>query len=53
MIQTEKRYWRNGYQVRGGWFKTLALSLFCYGVIINNTKNTGVYEINFYKLTNY
>lgn len=34
MIETEKRYWVNGYQIRGGWFKTYTFSLFGYGVLI-------------------
>lgn len=35
MKTTEKRYWVNGHQVRGGWFHTLNMSLFYYGVMVS------------------
>ena len=54
MNTTEKIHWLNGYQVRGGWFKTLALSfanigiLFCWG---NKLQKQGFYKsLQFYKL---
>jgi hypothetical protein len=54
MNTTEKIYWSNGYQIRGGWFKTLALSfanigiLFCWG---NKPQKQGFYKsLQFYKL---
>lgn len=50
MIKTQNKHWRNGYQVRGGWFKTWAFSFLSYGVIINNTKEKGRYWVTFYKL---
>lgn len=35
MKKTEKRHWVNGYQVRGGWHKTLSLSSFNYAVMFS------------------
>jgi len=36
MIITSKRHWQNGYQVRGGWHKTLALSIGRLAVMFSN-----------------
>lgn len=32
IFKTEKKHWVNGHQVRGGWFHTLNISLFGYGL---------------------
>lgn len=46
MTHTEKRHWENGYQIRGGWFKTWTFSFGNIGVMISN----GDKLIQFYKL---
>lgn len=55
MIKTEKRHWKNGYQVRGNWHKTLAFSLFNVAVMfIWGTRpqdQKKIREIKFYQLT--
>lgn len=38
MTHTEKKYWENGYQIRGGWFKTWAFSFGDIGIMITNGK---------------
>lgn len=35
MKTTEKKYWRNGYQLRGGWFHTLNISLLNIGIMFS------------------
>jgi len=35
MRKTEKNYWVNGHQVRGGWFHTFNVSLFGFGLMIS------------------
>lgn len=57
MKKTLKKHWVNGYQVRGGWHKTLTLSLLSYAVMFswgnNQTKlkyNPNRLLIEFYKL---
>jgi len=35
MKTTQKKHWQNGYQVRGGWYKTIALSLFNYAIMFS------------------
>jgi hypothetical protein len=54
MQKTEKRYWKNGFRKYGGWFNTLTLSLFNFGIMFiwgvkPNTKEK-VREIKTYKL---
>ena len=50
MNKTEKKHWQNGYQVRGGWHKTLALSLWNYAIMIAWGSKMEQVEIIFYKL---
>jgi hypothetical protein len=54
MKKTEKRYWVNGHQVRGGWFHTFNFQIFNIGIMIDwkkksvgFTKKTNIY---FFKL---
>lgn len=47
MTQTEKKHWQNGYQIRGGWHKTYALSIGSIGIILCNCRPF----ISIYKLT--
>lgn len=49
MRKTEKKYWENGYSIRGGHFKQFAFSFLSLGVIIYWGKNQ-LCGINFYKL---
>jgi hypothetical protein len=51
MITTEKKYWQNGYQIRGGHFKSLALSFLNLAIMFCWTKKErGIITISFYKL---
>lgn len=47
MIKTEKKYWVNGHQVRGGWFHTYTISLWNYGLLVSWGKKV---EWSWYKL---
>jgi len=53
MEKTEKKYWVNGHQVRGGFFHTFNFSIFNIGMMISYgcaiCKN-GTIHLNFYKL---
>lgn len=49
MIKTEKKYWVNGYQIRGGWFKTLNLSILSYGVMFSWGKKGITNRIKLFK----
>lgn len=46
MRKTEKKYWANGYSIRGKWFKQWAYSFLNIGIIVSNRKQF----IHFYKL---
>ena len=35
MKTTTKKHWKNGHQIRGGWFHTINLSLGNYGIMIS------------------
>ena len=49
MIKTEKKHWVNGYQIRGGYFKTFNLSIFNRGVMFSYPVAKKI-EVRFYKL---
>jgi len=50
MIKTEKKYWVNAYQVRGGGkHKTFTISILNIGIMFILYKN--IPSIEFYKLT--
>jgi hypothetical protein len=54
MIITEKKYWRNGFDIHGQNFKSFALSLFCWGLIVSwgsVMEKKVKTSIHFYKLT--
>lgn len=38
MQYTQKKHWSNGYQVRGGWFKTYTFRIFNLGIMVSNGK---------------
>lgn len=38
MYETEKKYWKNGFQVRGKNFYTITLSIFNLGIMLSGTK---------------
>lgn len=54
MTITEKAHWVNGYQIRGGWFKTFTFLIFNLGVLIywgSKPNNQGFIKgLQFYKL---
>ena len=49
MKTTEKKHWVNGYQIRGGYFKTLNLSVLNYGLMFSYPIFNKL-KVKFYKL---
>ncbi len=49
MISTEKKHWVNDHQIRGGWYHTLTLSAFSYGVLFAWGSRDAI-SLTFYKL---
>ena len=54
MKTTEKKYWKNGRQKRGGYFNTFNFSIFNLGVMFTwiIDKEPKRIEIDFFKLIN-
>lgn len=53
MIKTEKKYWSNGWSLRGGFYNAYALNIFNLGIIIywSSQKDRKVKQhLYFYKL---
>ena len=51
MIKTEKKHWVNGYQIRGGYFKTYTFNIKSLGVMFCiNGHNIFKSWLSFYKL---
>ena len=51
MEKTEKKYWVNGHQVRGGYFHSFTMSLFFIGIMLSYNSKTKNTYLSFYKLT--
>lgn len=50
MKTTTKKHWQNGHQLRGGWFHTLNLSAFNYGVMLTWGTLPNTLTIQLFKL---
>ena len=50
MKKTEKKYWLNGYHVRGKNFRTIAMNIGNIGIMLYG--NGLLVKISFYKLIN-
>ena len=56
MKKTERKHWQNGHQVRGGWFHTVNLSCYFFGVMLswgelpNGYRNNDALEIEIFRL---
>ena len=45
MREGQRKYWQNGFQVRGGYFWTLAFRLGKYGIMLYHPMCVDVYRL--------
>lgn len=50
MKKTEKKYWQNGYSIRGEHFHQIGLSLFNYAILVSWSIKTKSLYLTQYKL---
>ena len=46
MREEQKKYWLNGWQVRGGYFWTLAFNIGKYGIMLYYPGKISVYRLS-------
>ncbi len=46
MKESSKKHWHNGFQVRGGYFWTLAFRIGRYGIMLYYPLRIAVYKLN-------
>jgi len=46
MKEGQKKHWQNGFQIRGGYFWTLAFRLGKYGVMLYYPGKIDIYRLN-------
>ena len=46
MQETQKKHWKNGFQIMGGYFWTLAFRIWKYGIMIYHPYHIDIFRLS-------